>query len=85
MANSAQVSFAHQCLLQNNDSMVREASCEALAAYAWALTEATGGLLPGSSSSSHLVKVVFDSLAEQKKEAQLGASQALLLVRSVSC
>eukprot|EP00775_Hariotina_reticulata_P011340 gene11340-11489_t len=64
----------------NNDSMVREASCEALAAYAWVLTEATGGLLPGGSSSSHLVKVIFDSLAEQKKEAQLGASQALLLV-----
>jgi len=72
-----------QCLLQNNDSMVRDASCEALAAYAWALTEATGGPLPGSSTSSPLVKVIFDSLTEQKKEAQLGASQALLLVRAL--
>lgn len=59
--------------------MVREASSEALAAYALGLTRLYGGELPGNIASP-VVKVVFDCLAEQKKEAQMGASQALLKV-----
>jgi hypothetical protein len=65
--------------LQDTDSLVRDAACEALAAYAWALAEAAGGPLQGNSSCA-VVKLIFDCLAEQKKEAQLGASQALLMV-----
>jgi hypothetical protein len=58
---------------------VREASSEALAAYALGATRSYGCEVPGSTASP-VVKVVFDSLAEQKKEAQMGASQALLKV-----
>lgn len=68
--------------MQDSDSLVRDAACDALVAYAWALAETTHAQLPGeSSSSSPVVRVIFESLAEQKKEAQLGGSQALLLVR----
>jgi hypothetical protein len=66
--------------LQDTDSLVRDAACEALAVYAWALAEAAGGPLQGNSSCA-VVKLIFECLAEQKKEAQLGASQALLMVR----
>jgi hypothetical protein len=65
--------------LQDTDSLVRDAACEALTAYAWALAEAAGGPLQGNSSCA-VVKLIFECLAEQKKEAQLGASQALLMV-----
>jgi hypothetical protein len=67
--------------LQDTDGLVREASSEALAAYALGATRLYGCQLPGSTASP-VVKVVFDSLAEQKKEAQMGASQALLKVSS---
>lgn len=66
--------------LQDADSLVRDASCEALAAYAAALAEACGGPLPGSSHASPVVRVLFECLAEQKREGHLGASQALLMV-----
>jgi hypothetical protein len=66
--------------LQDTDSLVRDAACEALSAYAWALAEAAGSPLQGNSSCA-VVKLIFECLAEQKKEAQLGASQALLMVR----
>lgn len=66
--------------LQDTDSLVRDAACEALAAYAWALADAAGSSLPGNSSCP-VVKLIFECLAEQKKEAQHGASQALLMVR----
>ncbi|WIA12977.1 hypothetical protein OEZ85_006589 [Tetradesmus obliquus] len=65
--------------LQDTDSLVRDAACEALAAYAWALADAAGSSLPGNSSCP-VVKLIFECLAEQKKEAQHGASQALLMV-----
>lgn len=66
-------------LLQDTDSVVREASGEALAAYALGCTRLYGCPVPGSTAAP-VVKVVFDCLAEQKKEAQMGASQALLKV-----
>lgn len=73
--------------MQDSDSLVRDAACEALASYAWALAEAANAPLQGTcSSSSPVVRVIFESLAEQKKEAQLGGSQALLMVSAqVTC
>lgn len=59
---------------------MREASSEAMAAYAQGFTRLYGCEVPGSTASP-VVKVVFDCLAEQKKEGQMGASQALLKVR----
>lgn len=64
--------------MQDADSQVRDASCEALSAYAQALAEATGRMLDGSAG---IVRAIFDCLAEQKREGQVGASQALLQVR----
>jgi hypothetical protein len=66
--------------LQDTDSLVREASSEAMAAYAQGYTQLYGCEVPGSTASP-VIKVVFDCLAEQKKEGQMGASQALLKVR----
>jgi hypothetical protein len=66
--------------LQDTDSLVREASSEAMAAYTQGYTKLYGCDVPGSTASP-VVKVVFDCLAEQKKEGQMGASQALLKVR----
>lgn len=60
--------------------MVREATCEALASYAQGFTRLYGCEVPGSSNAP-VVRVVFECLSEQKKESQMGASQALLKVR----
>lgn len=65
--------------LQDADSQVRDACCDALAAYAQALANVQGCMLPGSMSTP-IVRVIFDCLAEQKREGQAGASQALLRV-----
>lgn len=62
---------------------MREATSETLAAYAQGYTRLYGCVVPGSTSAP-AVKVVFDCLAEQKKESQMGASQALLKVSSSS-
>jgi hypothetical protein len=66
-------------LLQDADSVVREASSDAMAAYAQGCVRLWGCAVPASTATP-IVKVVFDVLAEQKKEAQMGASQALLKV-----
>jgi hypothetical protein len=66
--------------LQDTDSLVRDASSDAMAAYAQGYTRLYGCRVPGTTSSP-VLKVVFDCLAEQKKEGQMGASQALLKVR----
>lgn len=68
-------------LLQDADSVVREASSDAMAAYAQGCARLWGCAVPATTATP-IVKVVFDVLAEQKKEAQMGASQALLKVCS---
>ena len=65
--------------VQDADSAVRDACCEALSVIAAGLVRQSGSKLPGSHSSP-LVKMLFECLAEQKKEAQLAACQALLEV-----
>jgi hypothetical protein len=65
--------------LQDADGQVRDASGDALAAYAAALAAAEGSVLPGGVGSP-IVRVIFDCLAEQKREGQMGASHALLKV-----
>lgn len=60
---------------------MRDASIEALTALAAAVADTTGGPLPGSTLGNPFLRVVFDCLAEQKKESQAAAGQALLQVR----
>jgi hypothetical protein len=64
---------------QDMDAMVRDAACGALVSIAEALAAQTGGRLPGTLATP-VVKVIFDCLGEQKKEAQGAAGQALLQV-----
>ena len=52
-----------------------------MAAYAQGCARLWGCAVPATTATP-IVKVVFDVLAEQKKEAQMGASQALLKVCS---
>jgi hypothetical protein len=65
---------------QDADGHVRDASCDALVAFAQACAEVNGAPLPGSMATP-IVRVVFECLAEQKREAQMGAGQALHKVR----
>lgn len=64
---------------QDVDATVRDAACGALVSIAEALSAQTGGRLPGTLATP-VVKVIFDCLGEQKKEAQSAAGQALLQV-----
>lgn len=65
---------------QDTDSGVRDASIEALVALSHALAEQTHSVLAGSGANP-VLRVIFDCLAEQKKESQSAAGQALLQVR----
>jgi hypothetical protein len=66
--------------LQDVDASVRDACVEALAALAHAAARAAGGALAGSSSANPFLRTVFECLAEQRRESQTAAGQALLQV-----
>lgn len=65
---------------QDVDALVRDASVEALTAFAYAASERAGAALPGSSSANPYLRAVFECLGEQRKESQTAAGQALLQV-----
>ena len=64
---------------QEPDSAVREACVEALAAMAEAMAEDDHAQLPGNSTNP-VMRILFECLAEQKRESQLAACEALLKV-----
>lgn len=66
--------------LGDADAAVRDAGVEALASLASAAAAAAGGQLAGSCAGNQFLRIVFDGLAEQKKESQAAAGQALQLV-----
>lgn len=68
---------------QDPDSSVREAASEALALVAQGLAEAAPAAgAGGAAGGGPVVKLLFDSLAEQKKELCMAACAALGLVRA---
>lgn len=69
--------------LQDPEAVVRDSSVEAIVSIAHAYTVAAAANVPGTVASP-IVKLIFDSLAEQKKEVQAAASTCLGLVRALS-
>ncbi|GLC51195.1 hypothetical protein PLESTB_000476100 [Pleodorina starrii] len=64
-------------LLQDPDSSVREASSEALALVAKGLAHVDSGAGPQGTLNNPVVKLIFDCLAEQRKELNAAACSAL--------